>query len=149
MLIVIGGDAAGISAGSLVRKLRPETDITVFERGPHTSFSARGISYYVTGLVDREEALIARTPQTFRKKHNIQVYTRHEVTIIDPGKQKVLVKNLNSSTEHWEHYDQLLIATRASPIRPHSSLGREKSAPRLSNVCCCAPFSVRFDSTSR
>ena len=40
MLIVIGGDAAGMSAASLVRRLQPESEITVFERGPHTSFSA-------------------------------------------------------------------------------------------------------------
>ena len=40
MLIVIGGDAAGMSAASQVRRLQPEADITVFERGPYTSFSA-------------------------------------------------------------------------------------------------------------
>ena len=40
MLVVIGGDAAGMSAASQVRRLQPATDITVFERGPHTSFSA-------------------------------------------------------------------------------------------------------------
>ena len=31
----------------------------------------------------------------------------------------------------------------------HCSLGREKSTPRLSNVCCLTPFSVRLDSTRR
>ncbi|MBB5349469.1 NAD(P)-binding protein [Desulfoprunum benzoelyticum] len=40
MLIVIGGDAAGMTAASLVRRLQPETGITVFERGPYTSFAA-------------------------------------------------------------------------------------------------------------
>jgi len=40
MLIVIGGDAAGMTAASLVRRMQPAADITVFERGPHTSFSA-------------------------------------------------------------------------------------------------------------
>lgn len=40
MVVVIGGDAAGMSAASQIRRLRPEMDITVFERGPHTSFSA-------------------------------------------------------------------------------------------------------------
>ncbi len=40
MLIVIGGDAAGMSAASQVRRLKPAVDITVFERGPHTSYSA-------------------------------------------------------------------------------------------------------------
>lgn len=39
-LIVIGGDAAGMTAASQVRRLQPDMDITVFERGPHTSYSA-------------------------------------------------------------------------------------------------------------
>lgn len=40
MLVVIGGDAAGMSAASQVRRLQPKMAITVFERGPHTSFAA-------------------------------------------------------------------------------------------------------------
>lgn len=39
-LIVIGGDAAGMSAASQARRRRPELAIVVFERSPHTSFSA-------------------------------------------------------------------------------------------------------------
>ncbi len=39
-LIVIGGDAAGMSAASQARRRRPELEIIVFERSPHTSFSA-------------------------------------------------------------------------------------------------------------
>jgi NADPH-dependent 2,4-dienoyl-CoA reductase/sulfur reductase-like enzyme len=39
MLVIIGGDAAGMSAASQVRRLQPAADILVFERGVHTSFS--------------------------------------------------------------------------------------------------------------
>ena len=39
-LVVIGGDAAGMSAASQAKRRQPELDIIVFERGPHTSFSA-------------------------------------------------------------------------------------------------------------
>ena len=46
------------------------------------------------------------------------MHTRQEVTLVDPINQKVLVKDLNSSIERWEHYDQLLFATGARPLRP-------------------------------
>jgi protoporphyrinogen oxidase len=39
-LVVIGGDAAGMSAASQAKRHCPELMITVFERSPHTSFSA-------------------------------------------------------------------------------------------------------------
>jgi NADPH-dependent 2,4-dienoyl-CoA reductase/sulfur reductase-like enzyme len=39
-LVVIGGDAAGMSAASQARKRRPELEIVAFERSPHTSYAA-------------------------------------------------------------------------------------------------------------
>lgn len=39
-LVVIGGDAAGMSAASQAKRRRPELEVIVFERGPHTSYSA-------------------------------------------------------------------------------------------------------------
>ena len=38
--VVIGGDAAGMSVASQARRRRPELEIIVFERSPHTSYSA-------------------------------------------------------------------------------------------------------------
>lgn len=39
-LIVIGGNAAGMSAASQARRQRPDLDIIAFEQSPHTSYSA-------------------------------------------------------------------------------------------------------------
>lgn len=39
-LVVIGGDAAGMSAAAQARQRRADLDIVVFERGPFTSYSA-------------------------------------------------------------------------------------------------------------
>jgi NADPH-dependent 2,4-dienoyl-CoA reductase/sulfur reductase-like enzyme len=39
-LVVIGGDAAGMSAAAQAKRIKPELDIMVFEKGPHTSYSA-------------------------------------------------------------------------------------------------------------
>jgi len=39
-LVIIGGDAAGMSAASQARRRSPELEIVVFEQGPHTSYSA-------------------------------------------------------------------------------------------------------------
>lgn len=117
-IIVIGGDAAGMSAASKIRRSQPEWEIIVFEKSPHTSYSACGIPYFIAGQVDKPEKLIARTPETFIKDYNIQAKTLHEVIQIDADKQKVLVKDLKKDEAFWENYDKLLIATGASPNKP-------------------------------
>ena len=117
-LVVIGGDAAGMSAASKVRREHPDRSIVVFERGRFTSYAACGMPYLVAGMVEAPEQLIARSPETFREKQRIDVRTRHEVVEIDPARKRIRVRNLDASLEFWEDWDDLLIATGASPIEP-------------------------------
>ncbi|HVE62445.1 MAG TPA: flavoprotein oxidoreductase, partial [Mycobacteriales bacterium] len=79
-LLVIGGDAAGMSAASQARKRRDLDDweIVAFERGDFTSYSACGIPYLVGDVVDEPAKLISRTPEVFRSKFDIDVRMRHE-----------------------------------------------------------------------
>lgn len=39
-MVVVGGDAAGMSAASVARRLDAHLEVVVFEKGPHTSYSA-------------------------------------------------------------------------------------------------------------
>ena len=117
-LIIVGGDAAGMSAASKVRREQPHREITVFERSPHTSYSACGMPYFIAGLIDSADKLVARSPEKFRDKFSIDVRVQHEVLEIDPTAQRVLVRNLSTCSETLEPYDQLLIATGAEAIFP-------------------------------
>ncbi|WP_069133483.1 FAD-dependent oxidoreductase [Rhodohalobacter halophilus] len=117
-LIVIGGDAAGMSAASKVRRTDADREIVVFERGHHTSYSACGMPYYIAGQIESSDNLITRKPEEFRKKQNIDVRIRHEVLKIDRENKRVQVHHLENGEKFWESYDTLLIATGASPIRP-------------------------------
>ncbi len=117
-LIVIGGDAAGMSAASKVRREQPDREIIVFERGNHTSYSACGMPYFIGKQVESAEKLIARSPEVFREKYNIDVRIRHEVKEIDTTNKRVRVSDLNRNQESWESWDDLLIATGASPVVP-------------------------------
>jgi NADPH-dependent 2,4-dienoyl-CoA reductase/sulfur reductase-like enzyme len=64
------------------------------------------------------EALIARTPETFREKQRIDARTLHEVEAIDLERRRLRVRQLESAHVQWEAFDQLLIATGASPVLP-------------------------------
>ncbi|MFI1167889.1 FAD-dependent oxidoreductase [Streptomyces sp. NPDC020801] len=118
-LVVIGGDAAGMSAASQARRLRgpDELEIVAFERGHFTSFSACGIPYWVGGDVAERDELIARTPEEHRARH-IDLRMRTEVTEIDVAAGRVRARDVDSGAGSWTSYDKLVIATGARPVRP-------------------------------
>ncbi|MBB4711807.1 NADPH-dependent 2,4-dienoyl-CoA reductase/sulfur reductase-like enzyme [Streptomyces luteogriseus] len=118
-LVVIGGDAAGMSAASQARRLKGpgELEIVAFERGHFTSYSACGIPYWVGGDVTDRDELVARTPEEHRAR-DIDLRLRTEVTEIDPAGQRVRARDVESGEESWTSYDKLVIATGARPIRP-------------------------------
>ncbi|MGW0627523.1 FAD-dependent oxidoreductase [Streptomyces sp. NPDC002758] len=118
-LVVIGGDAAGMSAASQARRMRgpDELEIVAFERGHFSSFSACGIPYWVGGDVPERDQLIARSPEEHRAR-DIDLRMRTEVTEIDVDRQRVRARDVDSGAESWTPYDKLVIATGARPIRP-------------------------------
>ncbi|MFC4498293.1 MULTISPECIES: FAD-dependent oxidoreductase [Streptomyces] len=120
-LVVIGGDAAGMSAASQARRLRGpgELEIVAFERGHFTSYSACGIPYWVGGDVAGPDELIARTPEEHRAR-GIDLRLRTEVTEIDVAGRRVRARDVDSGagSAYWTSYDKLVVATGARPVRP-------------------------------
>ncbi|MGI8697398.1 MAG: FAD-dependent oxidoreductase [Mycobacteriales bacterium] len=116
-LVVIGGDAAGMSAAAQARRRRAVGDLQIvaLERGRYTSYSACGIPYWIAGDVSAMDHLIARSPEEFGRA-DIDVRTGHEAIGVDTGAGEVTVRG--PSGEQRVGYDQLMIATGARPIRP-------------------------------
>jgi NADPH-dependent 2,4-dienoyl-CoA reductase/sulfur reductase-like enzyme len=119
-LVVIGGNAAGMSAASQARRRRgpDQLEIVAFERGHFTSYSSCGIPYWVGDLVDGPERLVARDPRTFRDRFAVDVRLRHEVTGLDLDRREVVARQLDGGPETRLGFDQLVYAAGAVPVRP-------------------------------
>ncbi len=112
-VVVIGGNAAGLSAASQVKRQKPEWDVVVFEKGSYISYGACGIPYYVQGLVSHLENLITITPEEAVKKRKLDLRLNCEVTAIEPQEKRVTVDTPDGKST--ENYDYLVIATGARP----------------------------------
>ena len=114
--VVVGGDAAGMSAASKAKRDDPALEVIVFERGEWVSYAACGMPYYVKGTVDQLDDLVAVTPEEFTEERDVDLRTNHEVVDIDPDRQVVTVESGENRFE--QDYDILLIGTGARAIRP-------------------------------
>ncbi len=119
-LLVIGGDAAGMSAASQARRLRgpDELAITVLERGGTTSYAACGIPYWVAGLVESRARLVARRAEEFRTRQAIDVHLGTEAVAIDTAARSVRARDLATGAETEHAYDDLVVATGTMPVLP-------------------------------
>jgi len=111
-LVVIGGVAAGMSAAARARRLDPNLQIIVLERGTQVSWAACGLPFYLSGRVGKLEDLILHTPEYFERERNIRVRTGAEVTAIQPARRQVVLRGGERLS-----YDRLVIAIGARPGR--------------------------------
>jgi NADPH-dependent 2,4-dienoyl-CoA reductase/sulfur reductase-like enzyme len=116
--VIVGGDGAGMSAASKIKREQPSAEVIVFERSPVISYSACGMPYWIGGLIDSDRKLIVLTPEVARKTRGIDVRIQHEVIAIDPTNHLVHVTNIEEGETFSQPYSKLCIATGARPIFP-------------------------------
>lgn len=115
--VIIGGDAAGMSAASRAKRHHPDMEVTVLEKTDDVSYSACGMPYNIADSERPIDDLVVRSAQTFREKQGINLLTGHEVQSID--RRNKTVSGLSADQQPFSiNYDKLLIATGASPVIP-------------------------------
>jgi NADPH-dependent 2,4-dienoyl-CoA reductase/sulfur reductase-like enzyme/rhodanese-related sulfurtransferase len=116
--LIIGGVAAGMSAAARLRRLDESADIIVLERGGYVSYANCGLPYYVGKEINEREDLLLQTPESFKRRFNVEVRIHNEAVAVHPKTKKVSVKNILTGELYEETYDVLLLTPGGSPIRP-------------------------------
>ncbi|MGR9000286.1 MAG: NAD(P)/FAD-dependent oxidoreductase, partial [Gammaproteobacteria bacterium] len=117
-IIVIGGVAAGTKAAAKAHRVDPNHEIILYQDEAEMSYSACGLPYVISGVIDDNRKIVIRQPEDFAKE-GIKVFTRHRVTSIDKSRQQLTVRNLKNNTGAVVDYDRLILATGAGPIVPN------------------------------
>ena len=98
--IIVGGVAGGMSAATRLRRLMPDAEIAVLERGEHVSYANCGLPYHLGGVIDDREELLLQTPQSLHTRFGLDVRVRSEVLRIDRDRHTVRVRDLRRPGVH-------------------------------------------------
>ena len=116
--LIIGGVAGGASTAAKLRRLDENAEIIMLERGEYISYANCGLPYFIGDVITEREALLLQTPEAMKGKFNIDVRTLNEAVKINPDSKTVTIKNHADGTTYEESYDNLVIATGSSPVKP-------------------------------
>lgn len=115
-LVVVGGGAAGMSAASAARRVAPDLEIVVLEASGYVAYGLCGIPYYLAGLVDGAEDLLAHPPSRFTEDRRIDVRRHARVTDLDADARTV--GYLQGGRTHRLGYDRLVLTAGGAPVAP-------------------------------
>lgn len=115
-IIIIGGVAAGAKAASKIKRLLPDSKVTIYTDDTHVSYSSCGLPYYIEGNFDDYRSLLVRSVEEFNAM-GIEVFLQSKVTKILPLQRQILV--CEGSSAYLASYDKLIIATGARVFVPN------------------------------
>jgi NADPH-dependent 2,4-dienoyl-CoA reductase/sulfur reductase-like enzyme len=117
-IVVIGGNAAGLSAASRAKRIDSRLEITVLEKFPHISYSTCGLPYLLSKLVAADR-LISYTPEAFERERGVKVHSSLQVNAIVPGRKRVEAVHVDTGETMVFEYDRVLIAAGVKPRIPN------------------------------
>lgn len=123
-VVIVGGVACGPKTASRLKRIVPEAEITMVEKGPIVSYGACGMPYFVAGEIAEIRALMEtpvgalRDPIFFKNVKGFETLTQTEVTRIDREGKTVDLVHLPSGKKETLHYDKLVLAMGTRPFVP-------------------------------
>ena len=123
-VVIIGGNAGGMSCATRLRRLNEHCRITVVEKGPWISSATCGIPYALSGVIAEEAKLHVQSKEKIHAWFNIDVLTGTEALSIDRKERNVSIGELDDDgklidgTTCTISYDKLVLAPGAEPTFP-------------------------------
>ncbi|UCG14109.1 MAG: FAD-dependent oxidoreductase [Deltaproteobacteria bacterium] len=120
-VVVVGAVALGPKAACRLKRLDPESNVTMVDKDTLISYGGCGIPYFISGDVSDPAQLqetsfhMLRDEKFFREAKDIDVLTNTQALSIDRDKKQVLIENVSSGKRDALPYDKLVLATGSRP----------------------------------
>jgi NADPH-dependent 2,4-dienoyl-CoA reductase/sulfur reductase-like enzyme/rhodanese-related sulfurtransferase len=150
-IVIVGGVACGPKAAARARRIDPDAQITIIEKGELLSYAGCGIPYFLSGDVKDVKGLmetpigIVRDTVFFKNVKDITVLNRTLAESIDRKKKTVRTVNIADGSHSEIPYDKLVLATGGAPFIPNIP-GRD-SVNNVFTLCsqACVEDAVKID----
>lgn len=102
-----------MSAASAARRVDPHLEIVVLEATGYTAYGLCGIPYYLAGLVERADELLAYPAAYFREKRRIEVRLHAEAVDLDV--ERAVVTYRHDGRSHRIGFSALVVTAGGTP----------------------------------
>ena len=114
--LIVGGNAAGMSTATRLRRVDEATDITIVESTDTVSYASCGLPYHLSDTVVESDLAVMGVDQ-LSAAFDLDIRTEETVTDVAPAEQRATITP--SDGESYElTYDDLVLATGAEPLVP-------------------------------
>ncbi len=123
-VVVIGGVACGPKAAARIKRLNPEAQVTIIEKGELLSYAGCGLPFYISGQIhDYKELMctstgVVRDTHYFKMVKDITVYNKTLAESIDRKNKTVKAVEISTGKSFELKYDKLVLATGGEPVIP-------------------------------
>jgi len=93
-VVVVGGVAGGASAAARLRRLDENAEIIILERGEYISFANCGLPYYIGEVIKKRDNLVVQSPESMKKRFNLDIRVLNDVKNIDIVKKQIDVYDI-------------------------------------------------------
>jgi len=120
-IVVVGAVALGPKAACRFKRLEPESQITMIDRGSIISYGGCGIPYFISGDVSDPQQLqstsfnMLRDEKFFDDAKDIRVMTNTQAVMIDRKAKVVHTLNVIDGKNDILPYDKLVLGTGSRP----------------------------------
>jgi NADPH-dependent 2,4-dienoyl-CoA reductase/sulfur reductase-like enzyme/rhodanese-related sulfurtransferase len=118
-VVIIGGVACGPKAAARIKRLNPDIEVTLIEKGELLSYAGCGLPFYIAGEVHSHNELmstpagVVRDTHFFKAVKDIIVKNHTLVESVDRGKKIVHAVRIDTGEPLEFPYDDLVLAVGA------------------------------------
>jgi hypothetical protein len=100
-----------MQAAARARRLDETTEIVLLQNGPDVSFASCGMPYFIGGEITDRDQMAVQTPESLRRRFNIDVQVNTRVTNIDTENKTVTATDeTQPDSQTTISYDELILA---------------------------------------